>query len=148
MKLIKQPLIYGNVKNVNGRIYTQEAIDTIKNQYSGVVSKGRALGELGHPEYNFGTLHNVSHSIEAIYQDGDVLYGDIKILDTPQGAELRNLYDAGEIVFRPRSAATVNKDGTVDILQIYSFDAIYKSHDAWKGIEIEEDNQKMLLLIG
>jgi len=56
--------------------------------------------------------------------------------------------DADLIVFRPRSAGIVNEDGTVNIHQIYSFDAIPKSEDAWKSIEIEKDNRKWLLLIG
>lgn len=146
--IFKQPLIYANVKNSNDRIYTQEALDKIKEQLSEQIKKGRALGELGHPDRFEVTLNNTSHLVTDIYQEDDVLYGDIRILDTPRGRDLQNLMDADLIVFRPRSAGIVNEDGTVNIHQIYSFDAIPKSEDAWKSIEIEKDNRKWLLLIG
>ena len=149
--LKKQPLIYANVKNANGRIYTQEAIDTIKNQYSDLVSNRRALGELGHPDrdgFNSVSLTNASHMLDAMYQEGDILFGDIKILQTPSGKILKESCLENEIVFRPRSTGSVEVNGEVHIQQIISFDAILKKEDSWAGIEIEKDDQKWLLLIG
>ena len=43
--------LQGNLKNRNGRFYPVETLEKEVNRYNeAFVGKGRALGELGHPE--------------------------------------------------------------------------------------------------
>ena len=48
---IEGVFLQGNLKNRNGRFYPTEVLAREVNRYNeGFISKGRALGELGHPD--------------------------------------------------------------------------------------------------
>ena len=49
------------------------------------IQKGRALGELGHPDGPSINLDRVSHKITKLEQDGSNFIGKAKILETPMG---------------------------------------------------------------
>ena len=49
------------------------------------IPKGRALGELGHPDGPSINLDRVSHKILSLKQDGNNFIGRAKLLDTPMG---------------------------------------------------------------
>ena len=54
-------------KNRNGRIYPKPVMETALNKYNTEqVSKGRAVGELNHPEGPTVNLDKVSHKIERL----------------------------------------------------------------------------------
>ena len=59
------------------------------------IQKGRALGELGHPDGPSINLDRVSHKIESLKEDGNNFVGRAKILDTPMGNIAKNLLDEG-----------------------------------------------------
>ena len=81
-------------KNRNGRVYRKDileaAIDRFINEQ---VSKGRALGELDHPEGPTVNLDRVSHKITELKWDGDDVYGKAQILNTPCGRIVKDLLD-------------------------------------------------------
>ena len=84
------------IKNRNGRIYPSEVMKKEVDRYrKEFVEKGRAFGELGHPEGPTINLDKVSHMITKLEEDGNNYVGRAKILSTPNGQIVRNLIDDG-----------------------------------------------------
>jgi hypothetical protein len=134
---IKTVLLKIGEKNLNERIYTEEAVNEMVNQFMEKRNtNGVFFGQMGFPEDMEVNLSKVSHNVERIWVENNTLYGEINILDTPKGKELKNIMSEidNSIVFRSRSIGTVNEDGTVNIQKIISFDAIPKDQDSFKDI--------------
>jgi hypothetical protein len=83
-------------QNRNGRVYPLPVLSREAERYNrDYVSKGRAFGELGHPENPQINLDRVSHLITKLYPDGNNFIGKAKILDTPNGKIVKSLLDGG-----------------------------------------------------
>jgi len=81
-------------KNRNGRVYPKPIMDKAVNKYVGdQVSKGRAVGELNHPEGPTVNLDKVSHKIESLDFQGNDVVGKATILETPMGMIVKGLLD-------------------------------------------------------
>lgn len=88
--------LQGNIKNRNGRVYRTETLAREVGRYNeNYVAKGRALGELGHPDGPTVNLDRVSHKIVSLKQEGNNFIGKAKLLDTPMGNIAKNLIDEG-----------------------------------------------------
>ena len=84
-------------KNRNGRIYPKAIMEKAVGKYvTEQVSKGRAVGELNHPEGPTINLDKVSHKITELSWDGNNVVGKATILDTPMGLIVQGLLD-GEV---------------------------------------------------
>ena len=83
-------------QNRNGRVYPMSVLSKEADRYNReYVSKGRAFGELGHPENPQINLDRVSHMITSLKPDGTNFIGKAKILDTPNGKIVKSLLDGG-----------------------------------------------------
>jgi hypothetical protein len=83
-------------KNRNGRIYPKPIMEKALAKYNNEqVSKGRAVGELNHPEGPTVNLDKVSHKIESLDWKGNDVVGKATILDTPMGKIVKGLLDGG-----------------------------------------------------
>jgi hypothetical protein len=83
-------------KNRNGRIYPRPVMEQALTKYnSDQVSKGRAVGELNHPEGPTVNLDKVSHKIENLSWKGNDVVGKATILETPMGKIVQGLLDGG-----------------------------------------------------
>jgi len=83
-------------KNRNGRIYPRDVMESAVDKYVGEqVSKGRAVGELNHPEGPTVNLDKVSHKIEHLDWKGNDVVGKATILETPMGQIVKGLLDGG-----------------------------------------------------
>ena len=81
-------------KNRNGRIYPKPIMEKAVNKYvSDQVAKGRAVGELNHPEGPTINLDKVSHKIESLDWKGNDVVGKATILETPMGMIVKGLLD-------------------------------------------------------
>tara|TARA_B100000287_G_scaffold388056_1_gene397056 strand:- start:374 stop:1099 length:726 start_codon:yes stop_codon:yes gene_type:complete len=88
--------LQGNLKNRNGRFYPTEVLEKEVGRYNeSYVSKGRALGELGHPDGPTVNLDRVSHKIIDLHKEGNNFVGKAKLLETPMGVIAKNLLDEG-----------------------------------------------------
>ena len=88
--------LQGNLKNRNGRFYPVETLQKEVNRYTeSFISKGRALGELGHPDGPTVNLDRVSHKIVDLHKEGTNFIGKAKLLDTPMGKIAQSLIDEG-----------------------------------------------------
>ena len=88
--------LQGNLKNRNGRFYPVETLEKEVNRYNeAFVGKGRALGELGHPEGPTVNLDRVSHKIVDLHKEGTNFVGKAQLLNTPMGTIAQSLLDDG-----------------------------------------------------
>ena len=93
---IEGVFLQGDIKNRNGRMYPSETLAKEVSRYNeAFVGKGRALGELGHPDGPTVNLDRVSHKITSLRQEGANFVGRAKILNTPMGSIAKNLLDEG-----------------------------------------------------
>jgi len=117
--------------NKNKRIYPKEVLSKATNKYiKEQVSKGRAVGELNHPDGPAINLDKVSHRITELKFEGNNVVGKALVLDTPMGNIVKGLVNGGvKLGVSSRGMGTVeNKNGqtvvkddfvlaTVDIVQ-------------------------------
>ena len=88
--------LQGEIKNRNGRMYPMQTLAKEVGRYNeSFVSKGRALGELGHPEGPTVNLDRVSHKITSLVQEGNNFRGKAQLLSTPLGKIAQNLIGEG-----------------------------------------------------
>ena len=93
---IEGVFLQGNIQNRNGRLYPVETLSREVGRYNeSFVNKGRALGELGHPEGPTVNLDRVSHKITSLVQEGNNFKGRAQILSTPMGKIASSLIDEG-----------------------------------------------------
>ena len=83
-------------KNRNGRIYPMPIIEKAVNKYdTEQVQRGRAVGELNHPDGPTVNLDKVSHKINKLEFQGNDVVGEASILNTPMGEVVKGLLDGG-----------------------------------------------------
>ena len=83
-------------KNRNGRIYPKPIMEKAIGKYNAEqVSKGRAVGELNHPEGPTVNLDKVSHKIDSLEFKGNDVMGKATILETPMGKIVEGLLEGG-----------------------------------------------------
>jgi len=93
---IEGVFLQGDIKNRNGRMYPMETLSREVKRYNETfVKKGRALGELGHPDGPTVNLDRVSHKITSLVQEGSNFRGKAQILNTPMGKIASSLLDEG-----------------------------------------------------
>jgi len=93
---IEGVFLQSEIQNHNGRIYPLSVLQKEVNRYNEeYVVKGRALGELGHPDGPTVNLDRVSHKIVSLKAEGNNFIGKARILDTPMGKIAKNLLDEG-----------------------------------------------------
>ena len=93
---IEGVFLQGDIKNRNGRMYPSTTLAKEVSRYNeAFVNKGRALGELGHPDGPTVNLDRVSHKIISLRQEGSNFIGRAKILSTPMGNIAKSLLDEG-----------------------------------------------------
>ena len=93
---IEGVFLQGNIKNRNGRMYPIETLNREVGRYSeSFINKGRALGELGHPDGPTVNLDRVSHKITQLRKEGNNYMGKAQLLDTPMGKIAKSLIGEG-----------------------------------------------------
>lgn len=129
--MIEGVFMQADQKNRNGRVYPKAVMEGAVDKYvTEQVSKGRAVGELNHPDGPTINLDKVSHKITELKWDGNDVVGKAQILNTPMGQIVEGLMDGGVRlgVSSRGMGSLVNKGGvnyvnkdfqlaTVDIVQ-------------------------------
>ena len=93
---ITGPFLQAEVTNRNGRCYPYNILEREVGRYNkNFIEKGRALGELGHPNGPTVNLDRVSHMITSLKSEGNNFIGKAKILDTPMGNIAKSLLESG-----------------------------------------------------
>ena len=93
---IQGPFFQAEVVNRNKRFYPLETMCNEVARYNkSFTDKGRALGELGHPDGPSINLDRVSHKIVSLTQEGNNFIGKAQILSTPMGKIAESLLSEG-----------------------------------------------------
>ena len=103
--------LQGEIKNRNGRMYPMQTLSREVGRYNeNFVCKGRALGELGHPDGPTVNLDRVSHKITSLRQEGNNFIGKAQILSTPMGNIAKSLLGEGvKLGVSSRGVGSLNK---------------------------------------
>ena len=106
-------------KNRNGRIYPREVMNKAVGKYiNEQVSKGRAVGELNHPDGPTVNLDKVSHKIENLQWEGNDVVGKATILETPMGKIVKGLLDGGvQLGVSTRGMGSLARENNAMIVQ-------------------------------
>ena len=93
---IQGPFLQAECVNRNGRMYPRSIMEREVARYTEqYVDKGRALGELGHPDGPTVNLDRVSHKIVSLTCEGNNWIGKAQILSTPMGKIAESLLKEG-----------------------------------------------------
>ena len=111
---IEGVFLQGGIKNRNGRMYPVETLSKEVDRYcESFVGKGRALGELGHPEGPTVNLDRVSHKITSLVKEGNNFRGKAKLLETPMGKIAKSLLGEGVMLgVSSRGVGSLKEDHT------------------------------------
>ena len=115
---IKGVFLQTEITNRNGRMYRYETMAREVNKYNEeFVRRGRALGELGHPEGPTINLDRVSHKIVELTPEGKNFIGKAKLLETPMGKIAKNLLEEGvQLGVSSRGLGSLKKEGTTSVV--------------------------------
>ena len=108
---IEGVFLQSEMKNRNGRMYPKSTLAREVGRYNeNFVQKGRALGELGHPDGPTVNLDRVSHKIVSLKESGNNFVGKAKILSTPMGKIASDLLGEGvKLGVSSRGVGSLNK---------------------------------------
>ena len=116
---IEGVFLQSEIENKNGRKYPFKTLEREVAKYDeSYIRKGRALGELGHPDGPSINLDKVSHKIQSLKAEGNNFIGRAKILDTPNGRIAKSLLDEGvKLGVASRGMGSLKQQEGVNIVQ-------------------------------
>ncbi len=115
---IKGIFLQTEITNRNGRMYRFDSMNREVSKYNEeFIQRGRALGELGHPEGPTVNLDRVSHKIVELYPEGKNFIGKAKLLETPMGKIAKNLLEEGvQLGVSSRGLGSLKKEGNTSVV--------------------------------
>ena len=115
---IEGSFLQAELKNRNNRMYPLKTLQKEVAKYSeNYIDKGRALGELGHPDGPSINLDRVSHKIISLKEDGNYFIGKAKLLDTPMGRIAKDLLGEGvKLGVSSRGMGSIRKEENCNVV--------------------------------
>ena len=115
---IKGIFLQTEITNRNGRMYRFDTLNREVSKYNEeFIQRGRALGELGHPEGPTINLDRVSHKIVELMPEGKNFIGKAKLLETPMGKIAKNLLEEGvQLGVSSRGLGSLKKEGSLQVV--------------------------------
>lgn len=116
---IEGVFLQSDIRNRNGRMYPYDTLNREVSKYNeNYIQRGRALGELGHPDGPTINLDRVSHKIISLQSEGKNFIGKAKILETPMGKIAKNLLDEGvKLGVSSRGLGSIERRGDTNIVK-------------------------------
>jgi len=116
---IEGVFLQSDIRNRNGRMYPYDTLNREVGKYNeNYIQRGRALGELGHPDGPTINLDRVSHKIVSLKSEGKNFIGKAKILETPMGRIAKNLLDEGvKLGVSSRGLGSIERKGDTNIVK-------------------------------
>ena len=116
---IEGVFLQSDIRNRNGRMYPFDTLNREVSKYNeNYIQKGRALGELGHPDGPTINLDRVSHKIVSLQSEGKNFIGKAKILETPMGKIAKNLLDEGvKLGVSSRGLGSIERRGDTNVVK-------------------------------
>jgi hypothetical protein len=113
--------------NRNRRVYPKKVLENAVSKYlTEYVDKGRAVGELNHPDGPTINLDKVSHRITELSWNGNDVVGKALILNTPMGNIVKGLLEGGcQLGVSSRGMGTVaSKNGRSEVNDDFTLSTI------------------------
>lgn len=132
-------IVYINMLNSNNRIYDLEACEKIIEDFK---NKPICYGTIGY--IDTPNITDISHIIEKMWIENNILKADIRILDTPSGEILKNM---PKFRFFTQSHGIVQIDKKVNIMKFISLSAVDFKNWAYSKFELREEKLKRILNI-
>lgn len=126
--------------NGNGRIYPSKILmPEVEAYVESHVNKGRALGEIEHPERPNVDLKEASHMITSLKIEGSNVIGKAKLLKTDRGVLASKLLESGVnlgVSTRALGSVTTRSDGIDEVdddFKLFAVDIVHtpSAPDAW-----------------
>lgn len=117
--ILKGILQKADTLNQNGRVYPKAILQREIRNYQKFITENRSLGELDHPDTSVVSLKNVSHLVtEARMDDDGIVWGSIKLLNTPAGQTLSSLVKSKvKLGISSRGVGSTKKQGDYQVVQ-------------------------------
>ena len=116
--ILKGVLQKAGTLNQNGRVYPLPILEREVRNYQKFIQENRALGECDHPESSVVELKNASHIVREAHMEGDVVFGSVELLDTPNGKILQSLVESGiTLGISSRGVGSTKSEGDHDVVQ-------------------------------
>ena len=115
---MKGVFLQTEITNRNGRMYKYETMAReVGKDNEEFIKKGRALGELGHPDGPAINLDRVSHKIVDLVPEGNNFIGKAKLLETPMGKIAKSLLEEGvQLGVSSRGLGSLKKESNVSVV--------------------------------
>ena len=115
---IKGVFLQTEITNRNGRMYKFGTMNREVQKYNeDFIKRGRALGELGHPDGPTINLDRVSHKIVELQPEGHNFIGKAKLLETPMGKIAKSLLEEGvQLGVSSRGLGSLKKENAVSVV--------------------------------
>lgn len=130
---ITLPILEADIVGKSGYVYPKSVLVKIVEDANEKI-KQNGLGILGsfdppYPESGLGiNLSNVTHHVENLRLEGNLLIGDVYPLNSPKGLVLKELINAKtELGLNPRGYGTVSCGAVTDDYQLLAIDVAIKS---------------------
>ena len=110
--------LQAELKNRNNRMYPLGTLQKEVAKYDeNYIQKGRALGEVGHPDGPSINLDRVSHKITNLKQEGNNFIGKAKLLETPMGKIAKDLLSEGvKLGVSSRGMGSIRKEENCSVV--------------------------------
>jgi len=116
--VLKGILQKADTLNQNGRIYPKNILEREIDNYQKYILEHRATGQLDHPDDSVVALKEISHNIIKTWWEGNVVWGMLEVLHTPNGNILQQLLEDGiKLGISSRGVGSTEKDGDYSIVQ-------------------------------
>jgi hypothetical protein len=147
---LRGPFLQANTKNRNGRTYKRKTLmREVSDFYKHKILKHRSMGELDHPPEPTLNLDRISHLITDLKMDGDIGYGEAKLLDTPMGKIAKVLVDDGvQLGMSTRGVGTLNGDTVEDDYKLITVDIVADPSAPTAFVEGVLENKEYILSDG
>jgi hypothetical protein len=147
---LKGPFVEAVTKNKNGRIYPLKLMEReVKRFNEEKISKGRAVGELDHPETPQINLERVSHVIESLVMQENLGMGVARLLDTPMGKIGKSLVKEGIILgMSSRGIGELEGEMVKDGFSMITVDLIFDPSSPSAFVESVVENKEWILKNG
>lgn len=122
--------IYAQAEVINGnkRFYSREVMEGSIGRYiAEYVDRGRALGELNHPDYPMPDPSEAAVRICEMRMEGNDVYGKALVLNTPKGQTVRGLLEGGfrmGVSTRALGSLRERNDGIKEVQKDLMFTAV------------------------
>jgi len=122
--------------NGNGVVFTKEALRNAFKEYVKVqVEEDKAVGQLGQPKHDDIELHKSAFLVKEINEVDNDYVGDIEIIGTPSGEELKKIIEDAEnfriVTFGFGHTSKSDEDENITIVDNYVITSV--------GIEPKEN---------